>query len=255
MAQSKTKVIEAVGVKKAFKTGGNNVIEVVHGVDFDILAGEYVMFFGPSGCGKSTLLNLCAALEFPTEGKLLIRGENISKYNSNQLAAFRQSKIGIIFQQFNLLKSMTVQQNVALPLMAAGQPRAKAFRRAENLLRVVGLAKHVKKIHTELSGGQQQRVAIARALSANPWILICDEPTGNLDSKSSDDVMEILYSLNVKSKRTILLVTHNADYLKFANRVFYVKDGAIDKVVVNHKRPVIKNIADFSLSGKELQQS
>jgi len=252
---SQSKVIEAVGVKKSFKTGGKGVIEIIHGVDFDIMAGEYVMFYGPSGCGKSTLLNLCSALEFPTEGKLLIRGENISKFNSNQLAAFRQTKIGIVFQQFNLLKTMTVQQNVGLPLMAAGEPRAKSNKRAENLLRVFGLAKHINNIHTELSGGQQQRVAMARALSANPWILICDEPTGNLDSKSSDDVMEILYCLNVKSKRTVLLVTHNPEYLKYANRVFYIKDGTIDQVKVNHKRPVVKDIENFSLSGRELQQS
>ncbi len=252
---SQSKVIEAVGVKKSFAAGGKNTIEVIHGVDFDVMAGEYVMFYGPSGCGKSTLLNLCSALEFPTEGKLLIRGENISKFNSNQLATFRQSKIGIVFQQFNLLKTMTVQQNVALPLMAAGEPRVKANKRAENLLRVFGLSKHLKNIHTELSGGQQQRVAMARALSANPWILICDEPTGNLDSKSSDDVMDILYYLNVKSKRTVLLVTHNPEYLKYANRVFYIKDGNIDQVKINHHRPEAKDIENFSLAGRELQQS
>jgi putative ABC transport system ATP-binding protein len=230
-------------------------IEVIKGVSFDVHAGDYVIFFGPSGCGKSTLLNLCSGLEDPTEGKFKIRGEEISKYTSDEKAKFRQSKIGIVFQQFNLLKSMTVQGNVALPLLAAGEPRIQALKRAANLLGVFGLSKHLDKIHTELSGGQQQRVAMARALAVNPWILVCDEPTGNLDSKSSEDVMEIFYHLNRKSKRTLLVVTHNPDHLKYASQVLYMKDGLIIKTQRNRSRPVLKKVGDFDLSSRSLEQS
>lgn len=251
---SKTKVLEAIKVKKSFKVGKNS-IEIVHGVDFDVESGDYAIFFGPSGCGKSTLLNLCSGLEVPSEGKLLVRGENVGEYNADELAIFRQSKIGIVFQQFNLLKSLTVQENVALPLTAAGEPRARAMKRAEGLLEVFGLSKHLNNIPTELSGGQQQRVAMARAMAANPWVLICDEPTGNLDSKASSEVMEILYYLNVKSKRTIIMVTHNAEHLKYANKIFHIKDGFIDKTEINHNRPELKRIGDFDLKSHSLDQS
>jgi putative ABC transport system ATP-binding protein len=250
----KVKIIEAVKVKKSFATG-KTITEVIKGVDFTIESGEYVVFFGPSGCGKSTLLNLCSGLESPTEGKLLVRGENVSSYNSDQLAEFRQTKIGIVFQQFNLLKSLTCQENVGLPLIAAGEPRARAMNRASNLLNTFGLSKHLTKIPTELSGGQQQRVAMARAMSANPWVLICDEPTGNLDSKSSKEVMEILYYLNVKSKRTIVMVTHNSEHLNYANKVFHVRDGAIIKTQINHKRPPLEKTGDFDLKSHALDQS
>jgi len=251
---AKTKILEAVKVKKSFSVG-KNIIEIIHGVSFEIESGDYAIFFGASGCGKSTLLNLCSGLEIPTEGKLLVRGENVGSYNSNQLAKFRQTKIGIVFQQFNLLKSLTVQENVALPLIAAGQDRERAMNRASSLLHIFGLAKHYGNVPTELSGGQQQRVAMARAMSANPWILICDEPTGNLDSKSSEEVMDILYYLNVKSKRTLIMVTHNEDHLKYANRIFHVRDGLIYKTEINHKRPTLKAIGDFDLKSHTLDQS
>jgi len=251
---SKTKVIEAKDVKKSFSIG-KNTVEIVHGVSFDIHSNDYIIFYGPSGCGKSTLLNLCSGLESPTEGTLKIRDENISKYTSDEKAKFRQTKIGIIFQQFNLLKSMSVQENVALPLIAAGQSRSRALSRAASLLHIFGLAKHLKNVPTELSGGQQQRVAMARAMAANPWILICDEPTGNLDSKSTQDVMDIFYHLNRKSKRTILMVTHNPDHLKYATKIFHIKDGLIEKTVKNRARPALKKVKDFELSGRALDQS
>jgi len=246
-------VIEAKKIKKSFVVGPNT-IEVIRGVSFDIHPGDYCIFFGPSGCGKSTLLNLCSGLENPTEGKFLVRGEEIARYTSDQKAKFRQTKIGIVFQSFNLLKSMNVQENVALPLLAAGEPRERALKRATNLLTIFGLVKHQKNVHTELSGGQQQRVAMARALAANPWILICDEPTGNLDSKSAKDVMEIFYHLNRKSKRTLLMVTHNPDHLHYASRVFYMKDGLIEKTETNHTRPALQKVGDFDLESRALEQ-
>lgn len=250
----KTKIIEAIKVKKSFNVG-KNTIEIIHGVDFEVESGDYVVFFGPSGCGKSTILNLCSGLEVPSEGKLLVRGENVGDYTPDQLAEFRQSKIGIVFQQFNLLKSLTVQENVALPLIAAGHTRERAMNRAASLLHTFGLAKHFDNIPTELSGGQQQRVAMSRALATNPWVLICDEPTGNLDSKSSEEVMNIFYYLNIKSKRTIILVTHNADHLKYASKIFHVKDGYIDRVEINHNRPELKQVGDFDLKSHALEQS
>ena len=251
---AKTKILEAVKVKKSFAVGKND-IEIIHGVDFEVESGDYAIFFGPSGCGKSTLLNLCSGLEAPSEGKLLMRGEDVGEYDSEQLADFRQTKIGIVFQQFNLLKSLTVQENVALPLIAAGQPRERAMNRAASLLHVFGLAKHFDNVPTELSGGQQQRVAMARAMSANPWVLICDEPTGNLDSKASSEVMEIFYYLNVKSKRTIIMVTHNADHLKYASKIFHVQDGLIERTEINNNRPELKKIGDFDLQSRSLDQS
>lgn len=244
---AKTKVIEAKNIKKKFDLGAN-VVEVIKGVSFEIESGEFVIIFGPSGCGKSTLLNIISGLENVSEGTLKIRGEELSNYDSNQMAKFRQSKIGIVFQSFNLLKSMTVQENVALPLLAAGEAYSKALNRAEDLLVMIGLKDHMKNIPTELSGGQQQRVAMARALATNPWILICDEPTGNLDSKSAEEVMSIFNTLNQKSKKTIIMVTHNPDYQKYANRIIFLKDGVIDKIVTNHKRVPVKDVGGFKPS-------
>jgi ABC-type lipoprotein export system ATPase subunit len=191
------------------------------------------MFFGPSGCGKSTLLNTICGLEPPTTGEMLIRGESLYKKSEHDITEYRRSKIGIVFQSFNLLKSLTIQENVALPLSAAGENFKRRMDRAAHLLEMVGLEKLLKRRPAELSGGQQQRVAIARALSVNPWIIICDEPTGNLDSKSADEVMAIIERLNSKSKRTILMVTHNAEYLKYPHRVIFLKDGVIDHEKVN----------------------
>jgi putative ABC transport system ATP-binding protein len=231
---AKTVVIEAKKLHKTF-TLGDQKIEVLKGVDFEVDAGEYVIFFGPSGCGKSTLLNIICGLEPPTEGELIVRDENLYKKKGSEITEYRRSKIGIIFQQFNLLKSLTVQENVALPITAGGESLHSRMDRAAHLLDKFGLKEFLKRKPTELSGGQQQRVSIARALATNPWILICDEPTGNLDSKSASEVMEIIARLNQKSRRTILLVTHNPDYLEYPHRVIYMKDGLIEKQKVNRK--------------------
>lgn len=232
-----------ISVKKLCKEidlNGNKLM-ILNDVSFDIYPGEYVILFGASGSGKSTILNTLSGLEPPTSGQVTIRGENIAKFNDQQLAHFRATKIGIVFQSFNLIKSLRVWENVAFPLMAANEPKAQRRERALGLLKMLGLAKHAFRIPTELSGGQQQRVALARALSSNPWIIIADEPTGNLDSKSADDTMSIFRVLNQKSKRTIIMVTHNPDYLKEANRVLYLRDGKIWKET---KRSYSTNIKD-----------
>jgi putative ABC transport system ATP-binding protein len=241
----KSSVISAKNIKKKFDLDGN-IIEVIKGVSFEVESGEFVILFGPSGCGKSTLLNIISGLENVSEGSIKIRGEELSHYNAHQMAKFRQSKIGIVFQSYNLLKTISVQENVALPLLAAGEPYAKAMKRAENLLLMFGLKGHLNKISTQLSGGQQQRVAIARSLASNPWILICDEPTGNLDSASADEVMNIFFILSKKSKKTILMVTHNPDYLCYADRVFHMKDGVITKEEKNKHPLKLKTVGGFN---------
>lgn len=227
MKNKPTIVVEKLN--KSFGKGDAHV-QVLYDVEMEIHHGEYVILFGPSGCGKSTLLNCIAGLEIPDSGKVVIRGEDISKFDRPKLAKYRNKKIGIIFQQFNVLKSFNVIENIALPQIFCGVSKRRRLKRAEHLLNMFDLKKIAKRIPTEISGGQQQRVAIARALVNNPWIIIADEPTGNLDSKSALEVMELIEKLNSKSKRTIVMVTHNPDHLKYAHRIFHLKDGRIDKV-------------------------
>jgi len=222
-------VIKIEKLNKEFGKGEAKT-QVLSDINLEIQAGEYVMFFGPSGCGKSTLLNCIAGLEKPTSGKVILRGSDLAKMKQKQLAEIRNKKIGMIFQQFNVIKSFNVLQNIALPQLLGGLSRKKRMHRAMHLLRMFNLEKFARHIPTELSGGQQQRVAIARALINNPWILIVDEPTGSLDSKAASEVMELIEKLNKKSKRTVLLVTHNADYLKFADTIYHIQDGVIKDV-------------------------
>jgi putative ABC transport system ATP-binding protein len=225
---AKTPLIKVENLTKEFGDG-DSIVQVLKEINLEIYSGEYIIFFGPSGCGKSTLLNCIAGLEVPTKGRVVVRGDDLSKLSRAQLAEYRNKKIGMIFQQFNVLKSFNVITNVALPETFAGVPKGRRIKRAEKLLAMFGLEKVAKRLPTEISGGQQQRVAIARSLVNNPWILIVDEPTGNLDSKASEEVMDILERLNQKSKRTIVMVTHNPEQLKYAHRIFYIKDGQIVK--------------------------
>lgn len=221
-------VIELKNVSKEFSLG-KNVVQALKKINFEINAGEYVILFGPSGCGKSTLLNVIAGLEPPTEGKVLIRGENLTHLSMSELARHRREKIGIVFQQFNLLRSMNIVNNVALPQIFRGVKRSTRMKRAKELLRELGLKEYYNHKPSEMSGGQQQRVAIARALANNPWILLADEPTGNVDSVTAEEIMTIFRDLNRNSKRTVLLVTHNPDYLHYADRVLYIRDGTVVK--------------------------
>ncbi|HOX41206.1 MAG TPA: ABC transporter ATP-binding protein [bacterium] len=234
----KTPVIALKNVTKKYMLG-NNEVPVLNGVDLEIYSGEYVIFFGPSGSGKSTILNAICGLEPPSSGEVVVRGENIAKFNSKQLAKYRRDKIGIVFQQFNLIKSFKVWENVAFPLTNDREPLKRRRDRAVSLLSMLGLSKFADRHSSELSGGQQQRVAIARALAANAWIVVADEPTGNLDSRSANDVMTVFRVLNQKSRRTIIMVTHNPEYLKEADRVFFVRDGLIERIQVNRHREAI----------------
>lgn len=229
---AKVPVIKIVNVTKKFDLG-RITVDALQSVNLEIYSGEFVIFFGPSGCGKSTLMSMIACLQPPSTGKIYVRGEDVTTLDDNQLAAHRRTKIGMVFQAFNLISSMNVLENIALPLTFARISRSRRMNRAENLLETVGMAEYKKHTPSELSGGQQQRIALARSLVANPWIVLADEPTGNLDSKSADEVMRLLISLNRKSKRTVILITHNPDYLVYADRVFNMRDGKIVNVDVN----------------------
>lgn len=228
-------VIQLKSVTKDYDLG-KTIAHVLKGITMDIYPGEYVMLFGASGSGKSTLMNIIAGLENVSSGKIYVRGTDLSKLNHDEVAQYHRQKIGFVFQSFNLIRSLSVVDNVALPQMAAGIPRARRLKRAMALLEEVGLTRFANYLPTELSGGQQQRVAIARALVNNPWIILADEPTGNLDSESANDIMELIKQLNERGKRTIILITHNPDYIFFPHRVFYVKDGLLTKTVINRAK-------------------
>jgi len=218
-------VIRLEDVDKTYIMGKVKV-HALRGVNLAIEKGEYVAIMGPSGSGKSTLMNQVGALDRPTKGKVFIEERDISKMSDNELARIRRENIGFIFQQFNLISRLTAIENVELPMWYAGIPKIKRVRRAAELLKLVGLGDRMKHRPTELSGGEMQRVCIARALANNPDIVMADEPTGNLDSKSSEDIMDILEKLN-KEGRTIVMVTHEEEYAKRAQRTIYIRDGLI----------------------------
>ncbi|MCX6811572.1 MAG: ABC transporter ATP-binding protein [Candidatus Berkelbacteria bacterium] len=225
-------VISVDNVKKRYKLG-KIFVDVLRGVDFEIHSTEFVILFGPSGAGKTTLVDLIAGLDLPDSGKIKVRNLTINELPEKELAMYRRRKIGLVFQEFNLVENMTAVENVALPLIFDNFAKSVREKRAVDLLSELGLAHRLNHRPSELSGGEQQRVSIARALVNNPWILLIDEPTGDLDSQNAHEIMELISSLNKKGKRTILLVTHNPDYLHYANRVLQIVDGRIvgEKVI------------------------
>jgi putative ABC transport system ATP-binding protein len=206
----------------------------LQGLNLKAKRGEFIAIVGPSGSGKSTLLNLIGALDRPSKGNIWIDGVDLSSLNDSKLAELRNRKIGFIFQTFNLLAYISASDNVEVPLIASGIPTSERAARAYELLAMVGLKGLEKNRPGELSGGQQQRVAIARALANQPTILLADEPTGNLDSKSAVEVMQILNELNIEKGVTIIMVTHNMDLTKNCDRIWYVKDGKIEREVVKN---------------------
>lgn len=250
---AKIPVIKTVNLSRTYILGKIEAAALSN-VNIEIYSGEFIVFFGPSGCGKSTLISLVAGLQKPSSGKVLIRGENLAELDKGGLAKYRRSKIGMVFQNFNLINTMNVIENIALPLAFAKINKKRRVQRAENLLGVVGLKEYRNHTPSELSGGQQQKIAIARSLVTNPWILLGDEPTGNLDSKSANEIMRLLISLNRKSKRTVVLITHNPDYLEYADRVFYLRDGRIVKIKVNPRTKTKKSSDEEDLKGLEVLQ-
>jgi len=218
-------VIEIDSLSKIYKTGKTE-FKALNNVSLKIRKGDFVAIMGPSGSGKSTLMNIIGCLDRPTSGRIIIDGENASTVSDNELALIRGRKVGFIFQKFNLMPTMNALKNVSLPMVFIGASRGDRDRRSSELLEKVGLTNWATHKPSELSGGQQQRVAIARALCNNPSIILADEPTGNLDTKTGEQILELLVALN-KEGKTILLVTHAIALKRFANRVINMLDGEV----------------------------
>ena len=217
--------VKLANISKVYKMGDNDVV-ALNGVDLDIAEGEFVAIMGPSGSGKSTLMNILGCLDTPTTGSYLLDNEEVANLSEDVLAKIRNKKIGFVFQNFNLLSRISALENVALPLVYAGVSKTERINRAQELLKMVGLADRQHHMPNELSGGQRQRVAIARALVNNPKIIMADEPTGNLDTKSSVEIMAMFKEL-YKQGKTIILVTHEPDIAENAKRIITVRDGKI----------------------------
>jgi putative ABC transport system ATP-binding protein len=222
-----SKIIQIEQLKKIYHLGKVKV-EALRGVSFEINSGDFVSIMGPSGSGKSTLMHIIGCLDYPTEGKYFLSGQDVSKLNDNQLALFRNQKIGFVFQQFNLLPKATILKNVELPLTYNNTHSKNKKRLAAQALEEVGLGDRLKHRPNEISGGQKQRVAIARALINHPSIILADEPTGNLDSKTGEDIMGIIKKLH-DDGNTIILVTHEPEVARYGKRIIYLKDGVIDR--------------------------
>ncbi|MEM5804637.1 MAG: ABC transporter ATP-binding protein [Candidatus Aenigmatarchaeota archaeon] len=221
-------IIRLENVWKIYKMGKVNV-PALRGVDLEVRRGEFIAIMGPSGSGKSTLMNMLGALDVPTRGRILLEGNDIAKMGESSLAQLRGRKVGFVFQQFNLIQTLTAMGNVALPMLFQGVPERERAARAKELLRMFGLGDRLHHKPTEMSGGEQQRVSIARALANDPDIILADEPTGNLDSKTGKQIMDAIRKLHESSMKTILMVTHDPYIAGRAERLVNIMDGRILK--------------------------
>lgn len=237
-----------------YNKGKSNEFKALQGVNTDIYEGEYIILFGPSGCGKSTLMYAIQGSLPPGDGTLLIRGDDVYSYPPADRVYFQRYVMGIIFQSFNLIGSLSVLDNVALPMIFCDANKATRERRAQALLDRFGVGQVSHKIPSMLSGGQQQRVSVARSMVNDPQILLADEPTGNLDSVSTQQVMDKIDEINTFDMRTIIMVSHNAAHLSYAHRVYYLKDGFIVREVVNPQRKQIKPVKEGETIVTELEQ-
>ena len=229
------KVIEVRDLYKLYRVG-DEIVRALDGVNFDICEGEFCAIVGTSGSGKSTLLNMLAGLEKPTKGSVVIAGQHIETLNEDQLVRFRRDNVGFIFQSFHLLGTMNAVENVALPLSFRGIPRDIRLKKADKKLDLVNLKKHKKHLPNQMSGGQQQRVGVARALVVDPKIIFADEPTGNLDSHTSEEVMELMQKVVREQKKTLVMVTHDEHLANYADRIFHIRDGKILKIEENREK-------------------
>lgn len=221
------KVIKIKDIRRDFQLG-QEVVKVLKGIDLEIEKGEYVAFMGPSGSGKSTLMNLLGCLDTPTSGSYILNGKDVSQMSDDELAEIRNKEIGFVFQTFNLLPRTTALDNVALPMIYAGKSKEDRNKRAVEVLKNVGLADRMDHKPNQLSGGQRQRVAVGRALVNHPSIILADEPTGNLDSKTSVEIMNLFDEIHAAGN-TVILVTHEEDIAEHAHRIIRLRDGMVEK--------------------------
>lgn len=224
----KKQIIALDGVTKTYKMGESS-LNALDDIFIFVNGGEFIAVMGPSGCGKSTLMNMIGCLDRPTSGKILIKGQDVAELSDNRLARVRSETIGFVFQTFNLIPRISALKNVAMPLVFAGVPKGERERRARELLESVGLGKRMNHTPDKLSGGERQRIAIARALVNDPKIILADEPTGNLDSKTGIEIMEIIKALNARGK-TIVLVTHDPKVAAYAGKIYHMRDGRIESI-------------------------
>jgi len=243
------KIIETKEIAKRYIMGAE-VVDALKSVSISIDKGEYVAFMGPSGSGKSTLMNLIGCLDSPTGGSYTLNGKDVSHMSENELAEIRNSEIGFVFQTFNLLPRQSSLENVALPLIYAGFSKSARTERAQSVLQSVGLGDRSQHKPNELSGGQRQRVAIARALVNNPSILLADEPTGNLDTKTSYEIMELFEEIHATGN-TIIMVTHEEDIAKYAHRIIRLRDGLVESDTINENPTDPREMAAQLLAEKE----
>ena len=232
MIKDKT-IIELEKVKKHYIMG-ESIVRALDGVDVKINQGDFVVIIGPSGSGKSTMMNMVGALDLPSEGNIYLEDENIASLSESDLAQIRGKKIGFVFQTFNLIPTLTTIENIALPMMFQEVDKEEKMERAEKILDSVKLTPRRKHLPNELSGGERQRVAIGRALANDPDVILADEPTGNLDTKTGTEIMKLFTDLN-KAGKTIILVTHNLDLTKYANKVLKIRDGKIEEYKTQRK--------------------
>ena len=247
------KIIEVKNLYKLYRVG-DSIVRALNGVDFAIYEGEFCAIVGTSGSGKSTLLNMLAGLEKPTKGEVIIDGVHMEALNEEGLVRFRRENVGFIFQSFHLLGTMNALENVALPLSFRGESRASRLKKADQMLDLVKLKKHKKHLPSQMSGGQQQRVGVARALVVDPKIIFADEPTGNLDSHTSEEVMELMRQVVKKQGKTLVMVTHDDHLAAYADRIFHIIDGKIVKVEVNAAKEVKKESGTKKEQSKETKK-
>ena len=225
-------IIELQNVSKIYQMGTEKVV-ALNNINLTIKPGEFCCLLGTSGSGKSTLLHLMAGLEKPTKGQIRIKDKRVETMTEKQLTGFRQKYIGFVFQSFNLLPTLTALENVELPLVFKGVPRSKRKKEAAAMLQAVGLGNRLHHKPSQMSGGQQQRVGIARAFITNPEIIFADEPTGNLDSRTTREIMNLICSIARKNKQTVVLVTHDIELAEYADKIIHIRDGSIEKIEMN----------------------
>ncbi|MBQ9941061.1 MAG: ABC transporter ATP-binding protein [Clostridia bacterium] len=254
-------IIKVDNLRKVYKLGTQKVV-ALDNINLEIYPGEICCILGTSGSGKSTLLNMLAGLEKPSRGNVFINNSSISQMSEKELVDFRQKYLGFVFQSYNLINSMTALENVTLPLVFKGKNKNFRVKAAKNILKTVGLSSHLNHKPSQMSGGQQQRVGIARAFVSNPSVVFADEPTGNLDSKTTDEIMKIMLDVAQSFGQTLVIVTHDRDIASYANRIFYLFDGRIcydlhvNKELYGNREDLLHHIQEiFDTEKQKISQS